>query len=168
MPFQRESFLYRRQHLHTAAPREFHRERLWCWEPEEKAGLQVQKVTAGPVVLGQLHHRDSLPRVRDRHRRTKQTRLGTAAGTMSSVWRAGTEAFPVSTHSPSFVAGWPIPVGVVLRDCCTAEMNLIHSQGKTGLENRFTRFILYFLVICLLNMHCFGGGGLFFEVFFSF
>lgn len=66
------------------------------------------------------------------------------------------------------MASWPIPVAVVLGDFCTAEMNLIHSEGKTGLENCFTHFILYFLVIFLLNIHCFGDGGLFFEVFSSF
>lgn len=39
-------------------------------------------------------------------------------------------------------------------------MNLIYSEGKIGLENCSAYFILYLLATLLMNIHCFGDGGL--------
>lgn len=85
-------------------------------------GLRVQKVTAGPVVLVQLHHRVSLPRVHCqalKERVSQQLRAGTEARGSPEPgelpWRAGTEAFPVSTRLSTVVGrghstGTPQPV----------------------------------------------------------
>lgn len=86
---------FRENHFSTAgktcthtAPEELHRGRPWGWEPQKKRGLQVQKVTAGPVVSEQLHRSPSLPRVRYQTPRDKADEAWHSGQGTSSVWES--------------------------------------------------------------------------------
>lgn len=150
---------------------------LGVWE--EKRRHRVQKVTSGPVVLGQLHHRASLPRVlcqAPKERVSQQMRSGTEVRGSLETGRAALES---SNWSLSRVHSlvhrrwqraqhWHTPVSAVLSDLCIAEAKAIHSEGKTGLEHCSGYSFLYFLVILLMNIHSFYEDGVLFCFCFGF
>lgn len=128
----------------------------------KKCGLQVQKVTVSPVVLGQLNHSFSLLRVRSQTPKDKADEPWDSSWGMPGVWC-------LLTHlCAQLVQNWHIPGSGVPGDFCIAEMDFIPSEGKTGLENHSAYFIIYFLVILLTSIHQFDGGFVFLSLFLFF
>jgi len=163
------------QDRHPAAPKQLHWECLWGWEPKEKAWTSSPKGhgwscgfrAAAPPSFAAL---GTLPDTAGQNITDGTWHSGRG---MSGVWESCPGEWELKlfqcplARPPSWTVGTVLahPDSAVLGDFCIAEMNLIYSEGKIGLENCSACFILYFLVILLMNIHCSGGCGVFFSFF---